>query len=79
MIDVDIHGPGNESGFGPDGQRQRSQRVINRAERAGFGPCPRAGRGGILPLGQPINLIVEQDNLHVHVAPNRVDQVVAAD
>ena len=37
-----------------------------------------AGGGG-LPLGQAINLVVEQQNLHVHIAAQHMHQMVATD
>ena len=36
-------------------------------------------RRRILPLGQPVDLVVEQDDLHVQVAADAVQQVIAAD
>ncbi len=37
------------------------------------------GGGRVLTLGQAVNPVVEQQDLQVHVAAKRVDQVIAAD
>src|SRR6185503_18879512 len=35
--------------------------------------------GGVLPFGEPVDLVVDEDDLQVHVAAQGVDEVVAAD
>ena len=48
-------------------------------DRRGLGDLAGLGGGGVLALGEPVDPVVEQQDLQVHVAAHRVDQVVAAD
>ena len=41
--------------------------------------CPNSDVGEILPLGEPVDLVVEEQDLDVHVAAEHMDHVVAAD
>src|SRR5438128_5273426 len=51
MIDVDVHGSGDKSSFGADGQRQRPQGIVDRSQRTGFRSRSRARSRRILSLG----------------------------
>src|SRR4029453_14813100 len=62
-----------------DGQRQRVERVVQGTHRGGLGDLALLGGRRVLPLGQPVDPVVEQQDLHVDVAPQGGDQVVAAD
>ena len=53
--------------------------VVERAERRGLGDLADLAGGRVLALGEPVDLVVEHDDLEAHVATQRVDQVVAAD
>ena len=37
------------------------------------------GRGRVLALGEPVDLVVEEQDLQIHVAAQHVDEVIAAD
>ena len=47
------------------GHGDRCERRVERAQRGGLGDGPGARRGGVLPLGQPVDLVVEQEDLDV--------------
>src|SRR2546427_1424653 len=57
----------------------RRDGVLDRALRRGgrTRPAPRGGR--VLPLGEPVDLVVEEDDLEIHVAAQHVQHVVPAD
>ena len=44
-----------------------------------FVTAPQAGRGRVLSLGQPVDPVVEQDDVHVDIAADAVHEMVAAD
>ena len=75
----DVHRAGHESGLRSDGQRQRIERAGIGAVRSGLGLLAEFGSGGILPLGQAVNPVVEHEHLDAHVAAQHVNGVVAAD
>ena len=70
---------GHEGGLGAQGQRHRVERGVHRAERRRLGDLGHLGRRRVLPLGQAVDLVVEHQDVHAHVAAQRVDEVVAAD
>ena len=72
-------GPGDERRLGAERQRHRVERRVQRAHRRRLGDLAELGRGGVLALGQAVDPVVEQQDLEVDVAAQRVDQVVAAD
>ena len=59
--------------------RHRVERRVERAERRRLRDLADLARRRVLALGEPVDLVVEHDDLQVHVAAQRVDQVVAAD
>ena len=63
----------------PERQRERVERVVERAERRALRDLPELARRRVLALGQAVDLVVEQQDREVHVPAQRVDQVVAAD
>ena len=79
VLAVHVVGAGHEAGLGPDGHADRVERLVDRAERRGLGDLADLARGRVLALGQPVDLVVEQQDGEVHVAAQRVDQVVATD
>ena len=79
MLDVGIDAAGHERRFAADGDRERMQRIVDRAHRRALGLFAQRRSGRILPLGQAVNAVVEQDDVDVHVAADAVHQVIAAD
>src|SRR5699024_9626304 len=76
---VGVQGAGDEGALGAQGQRQGVERVVERAHGAGLGDLARFGGGRVLALGQAVDAVVEQQDVHVDVAAQGVDEVVAAD
>src|SRR6266480_2739503 len=71
--------PGDEPCPGAERKRAGRDGILDRAERSG-GRARAAARGRrVLTLGQPVNLVVEQDDVQVHVAAQHVQHVIAAD
>ena len=79
VLAVGVDRAGHEPGLGADGERQRVERGVQRAERGRLRHLPLFGGGRVLALGQPVDPVVEQQDLDVDVPPERVDQMVAAD
>jgi len=79
VLAVVVDRAGHERGFGPQRQRHRVEGMVERTERGRLRDLPLLAGRRILALRQPVDLIVEQDDLQVHVAAECVDQVIAAD
>ena len=79
VLAVEVVGAGDEAGLGAERDRQRVERRVDRAERRRLGDLADLGRRRVLALGEPVDPVVEQQDLQVHVAAQRVDQVVATD
>jgi hypothetical protein len=79
VLAVGVDRAGDERRLGAERQRDRVERVVERAHRRRLGDLAELGRRRVLALGQPVDPVVEQQDLQVHVAAQRVDQVVAAD
>ena len=67
------------AGLGAEGERQRVERVVEAAERRRLRDLADLAGGRVLALGEPVDLVVEQQDREVDVAAQRVDEVVAAD
>src|SRR6185437_10854179 len=76
---VRVDGAGQEGGFGAQGEGEGVEGGVEGTQRRGLGDLALFGGGRVLALGQPVDAVVEQQDLQVHVAAQRVDQVVAAD
>ena len=76
---VGVDRPSDEGRLGADRNRERIERVVERAHRRRLRHLPELRRRRVLALRQPIDPVVEEEDLEVDVAPKRVDQVVAAD
>ena len=74
-----VHRPGEERALGADHQFAGVERLLDRAVRRGLGDLAQLRSGGVLAFGQTVNLVVEQNDVEVHVAADGVDEVVAAD
>ena len=79
VLAIEVVGPGHERGFGAQREADRVERCLERPERGGLGDLARLAGGRVLPLGEPVDLVVEQQQGEIHVAPERMDEVVAAD
>ena len=76
---VHVVGASDEARLGADGQRQRVERMVEAPEGRGLGDLPQLARGRVLPLGEPVDLVVEEQDRDVDVAAQGMDEVVAAD
>ena len=74
-----VHRTRDKAGAGAKGEGGRRNRVFHRPRRRRRRPGADPGGGRVLTLGQPVDLVVEQQDLQVHVAPEHVQKVVAAD
>ncbi len=79
VMAVAVDRPRHERRLGAERQRDRVERMVGDAERRRLGDLAQLGGRRRLALGQPVDLVVEQQDLHRDVAPQRVDQMVAAD
>ncbi len=79
MFGVAIHCAGDKGGIRAHCQSKRVKRMVNAAKRCGlcyfiFFRC-----GGILPLRQSVDLVIEQEQVHVKIPAQQVNGVVTAD
>lgn len=79
VLAVGVHRAGDEGGFGAQGERDRVERRVQGTHRRRLGDLADLGGGAVLPLGEPVDPVVEQQDLQVDVAAQGVDEVVAAD
>lgn len=79
MFGVSVQGAGDKSRVRAEGERDRTDGRVDGAVGRGFSVFALLRRRRILPLGQPINLVVKAQDLEAHVAAYRVHQVVASD
>ena len=79
VVLVGVERARDERRAGAERERDRVERRVGRAERRRLGDLAElAGRRG-LALRQPVDAVVEEQDLDRDVAAQRVDQVVAAD
>src|SRR5207244_986345 len=78
VLAVHVVGSGHEAGFRPQGQAHGVEGEVDRSERGRLGHLPLLAGGRVLTLGQPVDLVVEQQDGEVDVAAQGVDEVVAA-
>ena len=71
--------PGHERGFGRQRSLHRANGLLDRPQRARLGHLAIFRSRRVLPLGQSINLVVEQQDLEVLVSAQGVDEMVAPD
>ena len=79
VVAVAVDGPGGERRPRAERQRERVERLVLRAERGRLRDLAELGGRRRLALREPVDLVVEHQDLQRHVAAQRVDQVVAAD
>ena len=81
LVELELHvqRAGEEGALGAQHKRARVERVLDGAVGRGFRDRAELGGRRILPLGQAVDLVVEEDDVDVDVAPDGVDEMVAAD
>ena len=70
---------GEERALGADDQFARVERLLDRSVGRRLGDLAELRGGRVLALRQSVDLVVEEDDVQVHVAADGVDEVVAAD
>lgn len=76
---VDIDAACNEGASGRDRDRDRVDREVDRSRWGGRGDLALLARRGVLPLGEAVDLVVEEHDGEVNITAHRVDGVVASD
>jgi hypothetical protein len=76
---VDVERAGDEGRAGAERERQRVERIVDAPHRRRPRDLALATGRRVLPFGQSVDPVVEEQDLHVDVAAQRMDQVVAAD
>ena len=79
MFDIGINGSGNKRCFTANGNGERMKRVVDGTHRGTFGFLSQGRRWSVLTFGEPINAVVEKDNIDIQISANGMHQVVAAD
>ena len=79
VLHVHVDRPRDERRLGGDRDAHRADRVIRRAHRRALGLLALLAGRAVLALGQAVDLVVEQQDLHVDVSADDVHEVVAAD
>ena len=79
VLDVRVHRAGDEGRLGRERHAQRVEGPVERPDGGGLGDLALLRGRGVLPLRQPVDPVVEEQDLEVDVAAQRVDEVVAAD
>src|SRR5690606_32072470 len=79
VLGLRVDGASDEAAVGPEGKARRIDGLIRAAQGSALGDLPDLAGGGVLPLGEPVDPVVEQEELHVEVPPQAVQQVVATD
>ena len=79
VLAVGVERAGDERRLRPERYRDRVEGRVDGAHWRRLGDLAELRSRRVLPLGQAVDLVVEQQNLQVDVAAQRVDQVVAAD
>src|SRR5262249_14678337 len=79
VLRVDIERAGNQGRLGCQGEANRIDGLLDRAHRARFRLLSHLARGRVLPLGQAINAVVEEEDLQIDVPTKGVKQMVSTD
>ncbi len=75
---VGVDGPRDEGRLRSQRERKRVERVVLGSERSRLGDLAELARGRVLAHRQSVYLVVEEKDLDRDVAPQRVNEVVAA-
>lgn len=78
VFDIAVHRSGHEGSIGAEGYGYGVDGVVEGAKRGGGRVLIFFGSGRILAFGQAVYLIVEQEDIEVEVAPQYMDEVIAA-
>lgn len=74
-----VDGACDEGGVGAEDEAEGIDGCVDGAVGRGLGVFPLLRGGGVLPFGQPVDLVVKEQDFHVHVTSDRVHQVVSTD
>jgi hypothetical protein len=79
VLAVGVDRARDEARLGADGDAERVEGLVDRACGRRARPLAPWARRRVLPLRQPVDLVVEKEDRDIHIAPQGVDEVVAAD
>ncbi len=79
LLALGVDRAGDKGRVGTERERERVEGAVERPHRRGLGDLAELRRRRVLALRQPVDAVVEQQDLEVDVAPQRMDEVVAAD
>ena len=75
----DVHGARHKRSLGTNGQRNGIERAVRRAVGSRLGHFVELGSRRVLPFGQAVNPVVEEQHFDADIAAQHVNGVVAAD
>ena len=76
---LDVDAARDEARLGTEGEGDRVEGMVDGAQGRRLGHLPHLRRGRVLALGEAVDLVVEEQDVHVEVPAQDVDQVVTAD
>ena len=79
VLGVAVHGAGDKTCIGTHGKSQRVERMVDTAKMAYSLVTLCFPKWGILSLGQPVYLIIEQEDIDIKVPAEEVNRMVSAD
>src|SRR5215831_14147170 len=78
MLGICINSARHKRRLSTNRHAERIEGVIGYTQGSGFDPLLPTFRGrGILPFGEPVDTVVEEHDLHIHIAPEDMQQVIA--
>ncbi len=79
MLGVGIDRSPNPRPFRRKGDTQRAKRSVDITKGRRFGSLAKFGGWRVLPFGQPVNLIIENDDRQIDIASHHMQEMVTAD
>jgi len=79
VFGIPVHAPRYKAGICPPGKRQRIEGMVDTSERSRFRYFFFLGSRRILALGQPVDLVIEKEDIDIEIAAQQVNGVIAAD
>ena len=79
VFGIGVHGAGEEGGAGTETNFGGEKGVVDGTHRGGFGDGSDFGSGRVLPFGQAVDFIVEENDIDIDIAADGVDEMVASD